>query len=215
MERYSDNPSGKIKGFGFVSFVVFILVVVGGYYFMYKDEFKIFIDEFKEAMEYESDYEFGDIDVENSFLDYIENEYIEVEDFEEVISDRTTYVSTVDIGAYDYKINFSSVNDRIQISSDSWPNTIDKYANEGDSWSKVNVYDYDYGFLVEIVGISYNTYYFIGYDLIIDLSLETPGMYGPVLTEEETIYFGHETDDGIDVYEYDCYTATYNLITTL
>lgn len=215
MERYSENPSGKIKGFGYISFIVFILVVVGGYYFMYKDEFKIFIDEFKEAMEYEFDYEFGDMELVNPFKEYLENENIEVYNFEEVISDRNTYQATTDIGVYDYKINFSSIYDRLQISSDSWSNTIDKYANEEDSWDEITIYDYKYGFLVELVGTSYNTYYFIGYDLIIDLSLETSPLYRPVLTENEKIYFGHEKEDGIDVYEYDCYTASYNLVTTL
>ena len=74
MERYSENPSGRVKGLGKLGFIFFIVIAVGGNLITGPEKFidnaKTFFNEIIEAMEeeyyYEEDYTYDDNEEDDS-----------------------------------------------------------------------------------------------------------------------------------------------------
>ena len=213
MENYSENPSGKIKGLGPIKFIVFILVVFGGYYLMYRDTFNEILEEIKSEFNYNYDYNYNtDEDFEGTFVaQYMdENEYVKVQKPSLITLDESRTLTT-GIDDYQYLVEYSEMNRKLKLSevTNSYSYIDYEEPRGGNPWRSLVIYKINNTVLIKIEHDVENTYLFVdcSYNLRPIVKFQTTSELEPTLASNNKLYFGSVEEDGNHVYSYDTITS--------
>ena len=228
MERYSENPSGRVKGLGKLGFIFFLVIAVGGNLITGPEKFidnaKTFFNEIIEAMEeeyyYEEDYTYDDNEEDDSTPSYgneIEDYFTKNNLSKLNFKTHGYYMSSREmdytINDIKYHISYDKSNQKFMLTSEVFPNkTFFKYGDVTNPWGSVKVESYDNGLLITLLNDDYGTYVFLKKDLSTVLTLETLRKYKPVLASDGDIYFGYTNTTKTDVYKYDTTTHVYQVV---